>query len=152
MSKLSTTEGHCHRHILLLVLTVCSTNVEGDRDLSHGRGYRQEKTDNTLSAAIIVVVAMMPNETLAQLQQYHACKKWNHFKKCCRSAPRYSRTQSSRESVHQLETDRATANATDAEPFCIDGITPVVVDTIDSNVPEKKEPSPLCTSMTSLLK
>ena len=70
-------------------------------------------------------------------QQCHACKKWNHYKKCCRSAQRYSRTQSSRDSVHHLELNQATGGASDDESFCIDGITPVVVDTIDSNVHEK---------------
>lgn len=75
---------------------------------------------------------------LAFGQQCNACKKWNHYKKCCRSSQRYSRTHSSRESVHQLEMNQATGGTSDDESFCIDGIAPVVVDTINSNVQGKK--------------
>lgn len=70
-------------------------------------------------------------------QQCHACKKWNHYKKCCRSVQRYSRMQSPRESVHHLELNQATGSTAEDDSFCIDGITPVVVNRIDSNVHEK---------------
>uniref|UniRef100_A0AAV2MBL7 Polyprotein n=1 Tax=Knipowitschia caucasica TaxID=637954 RepID=A0AAV2MBL7_KNICA len=70
-------------------------------------------------------------------QQCHACKKWNHYKKCCRSVQRYPRMQGSRESVHHLELNQATGSTAEDDSFCIDGIAPVVVHTICSNVQEK---------------
>lgn len=78
---------------------------------------------------------MMPNERLAQLLVISTMlARIGTTSRNAADQRRDTQGQSSRESVHQLKTDRAIGNATDDESLCIDGITPVVVDTIDSDV------------------
>lgn len=61
-------------------------------------------------------------------QQCNGCKKWNHFKKCCRSTQtnqpkwRYTKT------IHNVEPHQT--NSDEGESFFIDGVTAENVDSI----------------------
>ena len=71
-------------------------------------------------------------------QQCHTCKKWNHFKKCCKSTQQTYNWQKPRRTVHQLLPDLAD-NTTD-ETFYVDGLTPQVsVDSTDAQIEGNEE-------------
>lgn len=69
-------------------------------------------------------------------QQCHTCKKWNHFKKCCKSIQQTYNKKGPRRIVHQLEPDQA--DTTTDETFYVDGVTlQVSVDATDAQIEKK---------------
>lgn len=70
-------------------------------------------------------------------QQCNACKKMNHFGKCCKSKPQYVK-QRQRKSVHHVDMDHK--DDSDSETYYVNGITlDVTVDSTCAQTQEKEE-------------
>ncbi|CAL9695031.1 unnamed protein product [Knipowitschia caucasica] len=69
-------------------------------------------------------------------QQCNACKRMNHFKKCCRSRPQYDRLKQEK-SVHQVYTEHKEESDSDSNTYYVNGITLDLA--VDSTVAQTNE-------------
>ncbi|KAK7907206.1 hypothetical protein WMY93_015818 [Mugilogobius chulae] len=84
------------------------------------------------------------NKCLAFGQQCNACKKMNHFKKCCKTRPQFDKPkprfdrQRQRRSVYQVDTDHK--EESDSDTYYVNGITlDMTVDSTFAQTNEKEE-------------
>lgn len=69
-------------------------------------------------------------------QQCNGCKKWNHFKKCCRSTKPNQAKRGYTRTVHNVEPDQT--NSEESDSFFIDGVTSKSVDSM-TDLTQKSE-------------
>lgn len=76
---------------------------------------------------------------LAYGQQCHKCKKWNHFKKCCKTTPKHMPNRQ-RKAVDQLKPKETSTESSD-ESYYVDGasIEKADVQTVEKKTPQKTE-------------
>lgn len=109
------------------------------------QGFKQRSNSDRTSSQIINCNSCggkheaKKEKCLAYGQQCHKCKKWNHFKKCCKTTPKHMPNRR-RRAVDQLKPKETSTDSAD-ESYYVDGVSleKGAVRTEEKKTPQKTE-------------